>query len=112
MDAERLQQYLQQVFPDPRLRDDQLRYERALAQSRTDRAGAECLYEIGRGNRERGVSGTLWAAYNGVTEYIDYRKYAKATADRQLEAIWFGDGYSVKGRAFTSAEKCAQAWQI
>ena len=44
-------------------------------------------------------------AYNGVTEYIDYRRYAKATEGRQLEAIWFGDGYSAKARAYTAAER-------
>jgi hypothetical protein len=36
---------------------------------------------------------------------------ALATDDRQLEAIWFGDGYSVKGRAFATAEKCSGDWR-
>jgi Domain of unknown function (DUF932) len=62
---------------------------------------------MGKGNEQKGVAGTLWAAYNGVTEYVDYRKYAKANDDRQVEAIWFGDGYSTKARAFTAAEKYA-----
>lgn len=111
VNGERLQQYLHQTFPDPRRRDDGARYERALAQVRTDRAGAEYFYVMGRGNRETGVAGTLWAAYNGAVEYIDYRKYAKATDDRQVEAIWFGDGYSIKARAFTLAEKAAASWR-
>jgi len=111
VDAQKLQQYLLQVFPEPRRRDDEARYERALVQARADRAGAEYLFSWGQGNQERGVAGTLWAAYNGVTEYVDYRKYSNSTADRQLEAIWFGDGYLVKGRAFTTAEKCVGSWQ-
>ena len=68
------------------------------------------MYEVGRGNQQKGVAGTLWAAYNGVAEYIDYGRYAKAMADRQLEAIWFGDGYSIKARAYTIAEKNQMAW--
>jgi hypothetical protein len=51
------------------------------------------------------VAGRLWAAYNGVTEYIDYKRYAKATDDRQVDDIWFGDGYSIKARAYTIAEQ-------
>jgi hypothetical protein len=103
--GDKLRQYLGQVFPDPRRKDDDARYERALAQARTDRTGAEYLFEMGKGNEQKGVAGTLWAAYNGVAEYIDYRKYAKATGNRQLEAIWFGDGYSIKARAYTVAER-------
>lgn len=105
--GEMLQNYLGQIFPDPRRKADETRYERALEQARTDRAGAEYLFEMGKGNQQRGVSGTLWAAYNGVAEYVDFRKYAKAADTRQVEAIWFGDGYSVKARAYTVAERAA-----
>ena len=34
----------------------------------------------------------LSGCYNGVVEYIVYRKYSNSTANRQVEAIWFGDG--------------------
>jgi phage/plasmid-like protein (TIGR03299 family) len=105
VDGAMLQHYLRQVFPDPRQRGDEARYLRAQEQARTDRAGSEYLFEKGQGNELRRVAGTLWAAYNGVTEYIDYRRYAKATEGRQLEAIWFGDGYSAKARAYTAAER-------
>jgi hypothetical protein len=50
------------------------------------------------------------AAYNGVAEYIDYRRFGKASDDRQLNAIWFGEGYSAKARAFAVAQKCIKAW--
>jgi hypothetical protein len=63
------------------------------------------MFEMGRGNKLKGTGGTLWAAYNGVTEYIDRRRYAKADDNRQVEAIWFGDGYSIKARAFTIADR-------
>jgi hypothetical protein len=105
--GDRLQRYLLQVFPDPRRKGDDARYDRALTQARTDRAGAESLFAIGKGNEQKGVAGTLWAAHNGVAEYIDYRRYAKSTDKRQVEAIWFGDGYSIKARAYTAAEKAS-----
>jgi hypothetical protein len=57
-----------------------------------------------------GVKGTLWAAYNGVAEYVDYGKFAGAAADRRLTAMWFGEGYSIKARAFGAAEKNLAAW--
>jgi hypothetical protein len=105
----KLQRYLLQVFPDPRRKGDDARYERGLTQARTDRAGAEYLFAMGKGNEEKDAAGTLWAAYNGVAEYIDYRRYAKATENRQVDAIWFGDGYSIKARAYTVAERVLTA---
>jgi phage/plasmid-like protein (TIGR03299 family) len=103
--GDKLQRYLVQVFPDPRRKGDDARYERALTQACTDRVGAEYLFAMGKGNEQKGVAGTLWAAYNGVAEYVDYRRYAKATENRQVDAIWFGDGYSIKARAYAVAER-------
>lgn len=31
-----------------------------------------CLFRNGRGNQEKRVAGTLWAAYNAVTELVDH----------------------------------------
>jgi len=100
-----LRWYLNQVFPDPKRPDfsDDETYENALAWARADRHGAEYLFYEGKGNREKGVAGTLWAAYNGVTEYVDHRRYLKATPEKCLEAIWFGGGSSFKERAYTVA---------
>ncbi|MGA2904621.1 MAG: DUF932 domain-containing protein [Candidatus Korobacteraceae bacterium] len=110
MDVSRLQHYLSRVFPDPTRRADEVRYQRALEQARTDRAGAEELFLKGRGNDQKGVAGSLWAAYNGVIEYVDYLKYAKASDDRQVQAIWFGDGYSTKAHAYSFAEQALAQW--
>jgi phage/plasmid-like protein (TIGR03299 family) len=110
LDGDKLQRYLNTVFPEPRRGQDDARYERALAQARYDRTGAEHYFETGRGNNLRGVKGTLWAAYNGVAEYVDYGKFGGAAADRRLAAMWFGEGYSIKARAFVAAEKNLAAW--
>jgi phage/plasmid-like protein (TIGR03299 family) len=100
-----LQWYLHQVFPDPNRADfgHEDSYEQALQSARTDRAAAEYFFREGKGNEQRGVEGTLWAAYNGVAEYVDHYKYAKASTHRHLQAIWFGMGSSIKEHAYTVA---------
>jgi phage/plasmid-like protein (TIGR03299 family) len=106
-----LDEYLKRIFPDPTQRQDDQRYERAQEQAKYDREGSAYLFEKGRGNEEPKVRGTLWAAYNGVSEYIDYRRFRTGSADRQLNAIWFGEGYLVKARAFRIAQECITAWE-
>jgi len=44
----------------------------------------------GYGNTGVGVRGTWWAAYNGVTQYLNY-SYGR-NADSRLNALWFGAG--------------------
>lgn len=46
------------------------------------------LFETGKGNDLPGVEGTWWAAYNAVTEYLNYEK-GRNTANR-LDSLWFG----------------------
>lgn len=59
------------------------------------------LFETGRGNNLRGVRGTMWAAYNAVTEYLAYERGANAAV--RLNESWFGSGHALNGRAFTAA---------
>lgn len=101
-----LAEYLIRVFPDPSDSEN----ERARNQARQDRIWAEYLYDQGKGNQVKGVSGTLWAAYNGIAEYVDYTRHKKQKPDRRLGPIWFGDGYLIKARAFNIAEELCKAW--
>lgn len=50
-----------------------------------------------------GVRGTAWAAYNCVTEYVDYLRGASKSGDARLESIAFGSGLAMKQRALSSA---------
>jgi phage/plasmid-like protein (TIGR03299 family) len=102
----RLDDYLGRVFPWPADRED----KRAMARVERARAESGRLFEEGRGNREPGVRGTLWAAYNGVTEYVDY-VMSYRDGDRHLDAIWFGSGYLAKARAYRVAVQSAAAWR-
>jgi phage/plasmid-like protein (TIGR03299 family) len=95
-----------------KISDDQLlEYVTALVQ---DDAGGEdvvtirgirnkCLelYESGQG---AGLSrGTLWGAFNCVTEYTDHVMEGDPSA--RLESIWFGGGDRLKVKAFQLAER-------
>jgi len=105
MNEERVSEYLNLVLPNPRSPED----EKGKRRAEQDRAAVEDYYINGRGNQMKGVSETLWAAYNGVTEYIDHRQ-RKQTRDRRLNSIWFGDGYLIKARAFKVAEEKIKPW--
>ena len=48
----------------------------------------ETLFEAGKGNDLPGVAGTWWAAYNAVTEYLNYEKGRNAA--NRLDSLWFG----------------------
>jgi phage/plasmid-like protein (TIGR03299 family) len=80
MDSLRLDQYLSRVFPEPHDPKD----ERAQARMSHGRRWAEYFFSHGNGNDLRSVVGTLWAAYNGVTEYVDHRVSAQHTPERRL----------------------------
>lgn len=120
----RLKTYLSEVFPEPK--DPARTTARELVDAK--RTWAEYFFDQGEGNRFPPVQGTLWAAYNGVTELIDHSgggligpmasdrgrqpgasrpeedtRVAPRWAHRRLESVWFGEGYQAKVRAFDTA---------
>jgi len=104
INKEQLETYLAKVFPFPKDSQDENGQKRAS----DNRSLAEYLFDQGTGNRQHGVAGTLWAAYNGVTELIDHR-ITKQTRENKLNSIWFGDGYLIKARAYRLAEGLLKA---
>ncbi len=55
------------------------------------------------------MAGTLWAAYNGIAEMVDYHnKYS--SPEYHLKQIWFGDGYLIKARAYRIAIDNLKTW--
>jgi phage/plasmid-like protein (TIGR03299 family) len=63
------------------------------------------LLEAGKGVDLPGVRGTMWGAYNAVTEYVDHHKGYRSD-DSALENIAFGlVGGNLKQRAFDLALK-------
>ncbi len=64
------------------------------------------LYHTGKGTEIPGVKGSLWGAYNAVTEYVDHFATVKnedKDPTNRLRSIWFGNGEQVKNKAFNKA---------
>lgn len=64
----------------------------------------EELHETGRGSDIKSVRGTLWGAYNAVTEYVDHDK-----TNDSLAYMATGRGSVIKQRAFGVAQDLALA---
>lgn len=64
-------------------------------------------YESGYGSDISGVKGTLWGAYNAITEYVDYFKGKEG--DNRLSGSWFGTGAAMKVKAYIEAENILKA---
>lgn len=102
MDNEKLANYVVTVFPAPKNLTDQSAQRRVTV----DRTEATRLFTEGRGNNLPHVRGTLWAAYNAVTEYADFRS-ANTTQSHRLDSVWFGAAASLKHRALQTALELA-----
>lgn len=80
--------------------------EEELSQEMADAAGeldsnvypkVRELFEAGRGVEVKGVRGTLWGAYNAISEYIVHER-GKDAATR-LDSAWFGQGFAQNQKA-------------
>jgi uncharacterized protein DUF932 len=49
------------------------------------------------------AKGTLWGAYNAVTEYVDHYRGARVDETQRLKSMWFGAGERIKKHAFRIA---------
>lgn len=59
------------------------------------------LFEGGKGTDLPGVKGTVWGAYNAVTEYTDY--FNGKNNEKRANSTLFGSGAQMKDRAFNLA---------
>ena len=63
------------------------------------------LHEVGKGAEL--ARGTVWGAYNAVTEYVDHvvsDSYGgRDSMSQKLNSMWFGAGLQLKERAYTAA---------
>jgi len=55
------------------------------------------LFENGRGNQLPGVSGTYWAGYNAIAEYLSYNR--GSSQGSRLDSLWFGDSARINKSA-------------
>src|SRR5207302_5096346 len=83
--------------------DDAEKFEELSSVAQRGILRVEELHENGRGSDIKSVRGTLWGAYNAVTEFVDH--------DRAKESLGFlldGRGAEIKQRAFTVAQELAK----
>jgi phage/plasmid-like protein (TIGR03299 family) len=100
-----LKNYFEDLYPDPEHSDN--------SRAKKVRESLNQIFETGIGLDIRGIEGTTWAAYNAVTEYVDYHLPTRSPnplerALRRLNSSWFGSGAKVKARAWNLALQMAQ----
>lgn len=59
------------------------------------------LFEGGLGSRLPGVRGTMWGAFNAITEFLNW--HTGRTSDARLDSLWFGQNSGVSRRALDVA---------
>lgn len=97
-DEETLRRYVRVVFGDESKADDENASKRVVAQ-------VFPLFEDGRGAEL--CRGTLWGAFNAVTEYVTHER--GRSADTRVEATWYGTGADLTARALDTALDFANA---
>jgi phage/plasmid-like protein (TIGR03299 family) len=110
MNSAAVASYFASVFPAPA---DPEKSKRAANTAKDTWAALTSLYETGKGTDIPEVRGTLWAAYNAVTEFCDHSKESsrdaklslEQAAENRLVSNWFGTGSFTKGTAFEEALK-------
>ena len=71
-----------------------------------ERLTVMALMDAGKGNGVPGIKGTLWAGYNGITEWVDH-VWKSRSEENRLERTWFGGGAVLKARAYQKAMELA-----
>jgi phage/plasmid-like protein (TIGR03299 family) len=59
------------------------------------------LFETGRGNDLPSISGSYWAAYNAVSEFLGYER--GRSQQSRLDSLWFGEAASMNRHALQVA---------
>ena len=58
------------------------------------------LFHTGMGNELPEIRGTKWAAFNAVTEYVDYERSTRGDSGNRLASSWVGSGQKMRQDAF------------
>jgi len=99
--AESLRAYVERVFL-PEVKKRTVADEDTQAALSKIHAKIIPLFEKGRGNDLPGVKGTMWAAYNAVSEYMTWEK--GRSPNTRLDSLWFGEAGKINQRAFDVAQ--------
>ena len=110
LDSDRAAEFVAGVFPEPERGDDEREFERERERAKKLRQKSIELFEAGKGSELPGVRGTLWGAYNAITELIDHHQRYRSQESR-MATIVFGDGAAIKKRAFRVAKEKSRQWK-
>jgi phage/plasmid-like protein (TIGR03299 family) len=89
-----LTEYVKTVFPEnPESKD----------QSWVKKVHGKVFELVESGQGAEMAKGTLWGAYNAVTEYVDHYRGVKRDESQRLRSMWFGSGERIKKNAFRIA---------
>ncbi len=97
-----LKKYIRIVFKQDKKKEDDI-----SSRQNNIMAEVERLFEEGKGNDLPGVRGTYWAAYNSVTEYLNWN--AGRNAENRMNSLWFGPNNNVSRDALLTAMEMADA---
>ncbi|MEX1138922.1 MAG: DUF932 domain-containing protein [Bacteroidota bacterium] len=86
--------YVKEIFPEP-MGDSH--------RSQTPKIHEKVLELCETGAGAESANGTLWGAYNAITEYVDHCRLSRADDSSRLKSMWFGSGEKIKKRAFEVA---------
>ena len=109
-----LAKYVAIVFdaPEPKV-TDLVAFARGAAKAsrgenyaRVRQETVERLFSYGKGNNLPGVRGTWWAAYNAVTEYLQYER-PRSTPESRIDSLAFGSAATTSRKALATALRMA-----
>jgi len=94
VDHATLTEYVKTVFPEnPESRD----------QSWISKVRDTVLELAESGEGAEMAKGSLWGAYNAVTEYVDHYHGVRRDESQRLQSMWFGSAERIKKNAFRIA---------
>ena len=98
-DEQLLRKYVREVFAPASLMPEPCKI--------TEKKIVELFSGAGRGIDMSGVSGTLYGAYNAITEFTTHVR--GKSADARVDSAWFGDSAKFARRALSVGLELAQA---
>jgi phage/plasmid-like protein (TIGR03299 family) len=102
--------YFETLYPKPRDAEDR---PRAVTNHTQKMDALTNLFQNGKGTEFSKVRGTMWAAYNAVTEFVDHSparsKDEAIGSSQRLKNNWFGQGADLKAHALIEALAVAKS---
>jgi phage/plasmid-like protein (TIGR03299 family) len=109
LDQSLLKKYIKLVFKD----DENSEETSEVAQRQVKEDDARLienkiipLFEGGKGAHLPGTRGTMWGAFNAITEFLNW--HTGRTTDARLDSLWFGQNSGVSRRALDVALKMVE----